>query len=173
MKLEAVILRGTRASQPTATTVPTGTLYCVTDESSIVERSSGSAWQAYSPAAAGAGAFTFGITVDGGGVAVTTGIKGYVQVPYGGTITAARLFADQTGSVVIDVWKDTYANFPPTVADTITASAKPTLSSAQKAEDTTLTGWTTTFAANSIFGFKVDSASTLTRVTLQLLGSKS
>ena len=32
-----------------------------------------------------------------------------------------------SGSIVIDVWKDTYANFPPIVADTITASAKPTL----------------------------------------------
>lgn len=173
MKLEAVILRGTRASQPAATTVPVGTLYGVTDEANIVERSSGSAWQAYSPSAAGAGNGTIGITIDGGGSAITTGTKGYVQSPYAGTITAVRMFADQSGSAVVDVWKDTYANFPPTGADSICASAKPTLSAAQKSQDTTLTGWTTAVAAGDIFAFNVDSAATVTRVTLQLTIAKS
>lgn len=45
--LSGVIQRGTRAGQPAATTVPVGTLYYVTDES-VIERSSGSAWEAYS-----------------------------------------------------------------------------------------------------------------------------
>jgi hypothetical protein len=38
---------GTRALQPTATAVTPGTLYCVTDESNKVERSSGLVWEAY------------------------------------------------------------------------------------------------------------------------------
>lgn len=108
----------------------------------------------------------FGITIDGGGAAITTGQKGYWRAPVGGTITRVTVLADVTGSVVLDVWKDTYANYPPTVADTITASAKPTLSSAIKSEDTTLTGWTKTFNAGDTFGFNVDSASTVTRVHL-------
>lgn len=49
MLLENVILRNVRASQPVATVVGPGTLYCVTDEGDIVERSNGAAWQAFSP----------------------------------------------------------------------------------------------------------------------------
>lgn len=111
---------------------------------------------------------SIGITIDGGGSAITTGIKGDVSVPVAGTITAVRMLADQSGSIVVDIWKDTYANYPPTVADTITASAKPTISTTTKSEDTTLTGWTTSVAAGDTMRFNVDSATTITRVTLQL-----
>jgi len=76
--------------------------------------------------------------------------------------------ADQSGSIVIDIWKDTYDNFPPTDADSITASAPPTLSSAQKSTDTTLTGWTTTFAAGDLLAFNVDSVTDIERATLSL-----
>jgi hypothetical protein len=54
------------------------------------------------------------------------------------------------------------------VGDSITASAKPTLSSAIKSRDATLTGWTTAIAAGDILGFSVSSVTTLTRVTLSL-----
>jgi hypothetical protein len=47
MILSDVILRGTRAAQPAATTVPAGTLYFVTDES-VTERSTAAAWESYS-----------------------------------------------------------------------------------------------------------------------------
>ena len=116
---------------------------------------------------------SFGITIDGGGSAITTGVKGYVEIPYDGTITGWNLFADQTGSIVIDVWKDTYANFPPTVADTIAGSEKPTLSSVQKNQDLSLSTWTTSVSAGDIIAFNVDSASTVTRVTLSINITKS
>jgi hypothetical protein len=106
--------------------------------------------------------------IDGGGAAITTGIKGDVEIPFACTITSASLLADQSGSIVIDLWRDSYANFPPTVADTITASAKPTLSSAVKYQDSTLTGWTKNFAAGDILRLNVDSATTVQRVTLSL-----
>ena len=109
-----------------------------------------------------------GITIDGGGSAITTGVKGYKSFPVAGTITGVRMLADQSGSAVVDIWKDTYANFPPVVGDSITASAKPTISAAQKSEDTTLTGWTTAVAAGDVFAFNVDSAATITRLTLEL-----
>ena len=86
-------------------------------------------------------------------------------------ITSWTLVADQTGSIVIDLWKDTYANFPPTVADSITGSAKPTLSSAVKNQSSTLTGWTTGVSSGDIIRFNVDSASTLTRITLSIQGT--
>lgn len=108
------------------------------------------------------------IIIDGGGSAITTGVKGDIEVPFGCTITAWEVLADQSGSIVIDVWKDTYANFPPTVADTITGSEKPTLSSATKNQDTNLTTWTTSVSAGDILRFNVDSATTVTRVTLSI-----
>lgn len=113
-----------------------------------------------------------GIVIDGGGSVITTGVKGFVEVPFAGTITAVTLLSTDaavtSGSIVVDIWKDSYANYAPTVADTITASAKPTLSSAIKARDVTLTGWTTSIAAGDILGFKVDSVSTVLKVLVSL-----
>lgn len=106
--------------------------------------------------------------IDGGGVVLTAGVKGYIEVPFACTLTAVRMFADVSGSVVVDIWKDTYANFPPVDADSITSSTPPTISSATKSQDTTLTGWTKTFAAGDVLAFNVDSATTITRVTVAL-----
>lgn len=111
--------------------------------------------------------------ISGGGSAPSTGIYADVVVPFSGTITQVQMFADQTGSIVVDLWKDTYANYPPTIADSIVASAKPTLSSAIKSTDSTLTGWNTTVTAGDIIRINIDSASTLTRVSLVLVIVKS
>jgi len=111
---------------------------------------------------------TLTFIIDGGGSAITTGQKGHLEIPFACTIQAATLLADASGSIVIDIWKDTYANFPPTDVDSITASAPPTLSSAQKSQDTTLTGWTTAITAGDILAFNVDSVATVTRITLSL-----
>lgn len=110
----------------------------------------------------------FEFVIDGGGSAITTGEKGHLEVPFDCTITAVTMLADQSGSIVIDVWKDTYANYPPTNADSITASATPTISSAVKSQDTTLTGWTTSLTAGDILAFNVDSVTNITRVTISL-----
>lgn len=109
-----------------------------------------------------------GITIDGGGSAITTGVKGFIEIPYACTISRNTVLLAQSGSIVIDVWKDTYANYPPTVADTITASAKPTVTTATKSQDATLTGWTTSVTAGDILGFNVDSITTATRAHLIL-----
>lgn len=105
---------------------------------------------------------------DNVGNEVETGIKGDIHVPFACTITEVRLFADQTGSIVVDLWKDTYANYPPTDADSITASAVPTISAATKSEDTTLSGWTTSVAAGDVIRVNVDSVTDVTRFTLAL-----
>ena len=106
---------------------------------------------------------------------IETGVAGGIIVDVASTITSATVLAldGNTGSVVIDIWKDTYANFPPTVADTITAAAKPTISSATKATDATLTGWTTAITAGDILFFNVDSCTTLTKVLVSLQISKN
>ena len=91
-----------------------------------------------------------------------------IEIPLGLVAKGWTIVADASGSIVIDVWKDTYANYPPTSADTITDSAKPTLSSAQKNQDLTLTGWTTAFAKGDWLKFNIDSASTVKLVTLSI-----
>jgi len=111
--------------------------------------------------------------IDGGGSAITTGQKGHLEIPFACTIQRATMLADQSGSIVVDIWKDTYANFPPTNADSITASAPPTISSAQKSQDSTLTGWTKSISSGAILAFNVDSCATITRVTISLKVERS
>jgi hypothetical protein len=114
-----------------------------------------------------------GITIDGGGSVISTGIKGYLEVPYACGINRVTMLADTTGSAVVDIWKDTYANFPPTSADSITASSLPTITSDRKSQNTTLTGWTTAITAGDVLGFRVDSAAVITRLHVILKITKS
>ena len=114
----------------------------------------------------------YGPELVSGGSAITTGVKADLEIPWNATITSSTLVCDQSGSIVLDLWRDTYANYPATVADTITASAKPTLSAATKAQNTTLTGWTTALTAGDILRVNVDSAATVTRCTLSLQVAK-
>ncbi len=106
--------------------------------------------------------------IDGGGEVISTGEKGHITLPFAGEIISASLVADQSGDIVVDIWKDTLANYPPTNDDSITASAPPTLSSGDSVLDETLTGWTTVFAEGDILAYNVDSIDTITRVTLTL-----
>jgi hypothetical protein len=108
------------------------------------------------------------VILDASPSAISTGIKAFVEVPFAATITQVAMFSDAFGSVVVDIWKDTYANFPPTVADTITAASKPTMSGAQKMIDTILSGWTTSVAAGDILAFNVDSLANFSRLTISL-----
>lgn len=108
------------------------------------------------------------VVFDGNGTVPSANSKQDLSFPFACTITAWRVLADQSGSVVVGVWKDTYANYPPVVGDSIAGSEKPTLSSATKAEDTNLTTWTTAVAAGDTIRFNIDSISTCTRVTVIL-----
>lgn len=114
----------------------------------------------------------FTVMVDGGGSAITTGVKHYIEMPYAMTVTGWTFVADQTGSIVIDVWKDTYANYPPTVADTIAGTEKPTISASDKGQDLTLTTWTTSISKGDIIGINVDSAATVTKAWLTIRGTR-
>lgn len=114
------------------------------------------------------------VVVFGGGASViATGIAGDFRAEFPFTITEWTLLGDQSGSIVIDIWKDTYANYPPTVADTITAAAKPTISAATKGNSSTLTGWTTSVAAGDCLRFNADSVTTLTRCTMILKATRA
>jgi hypothetical protein len=114
--------------------------------------------------------YTFGNGTD----EITTGAKRHVYVPFDCTITGWTLLSDDgtTGSIVIDIWMVDYNDYMPTVSDSITASAKPTISSSIKGQSSTLTGWTTVIPAGSVLRFNVDSCTDLTAVALILTVSR-
>lgn len=107
---------------------------------------------------------TINFVIDGGGAVISTGSKGYLIIDFACTIQNNTLLTDQSGSIVVDIKKCSYAGFPTTAS--ICAAAKPTLATAQKSQDATLTGWTTAIAAGDILEYYVDSATTVTRVIL-------
>ena len=106
--------------------------------------------------------------IDGGGQAVTTGVKGYLRVPFNSVIDRVTLAADQVGSIQVDIWKSTYASFPPADADSITGGNEPKITATNKYEDAALTGWGTSLSEGDILAFNVDSVTAITRVTVSL-----
>lgn len=109
--------------------------------------------------------------IDGGGAAIASGAHIYIVIPFNCTIVTATSLADQSGSVALDWWKCTYSAFDagsthPVVGDKITASAPPSISSATKSQDSTLTGWTTSLAKGDILAFvATGDATNIQRVT--------
>lgn len=155
--------RTTLALRPLATAVAKGTIHFATD-TGVTTRSNGTIWESYS--SAGGLVITRAITCVFDGIAAGKEVD--VYVPYACTIKSATMLADVAGNAVIDIWKSLYAGFPPVVGGTITAAAKPTLAAANKSQDLVLTGWIVAIAADSTLRFHVDSAITVTRVSLTL-----
>jgi hypothetical protein len=119
----------------------------------------------------GASVATINFVIDGGGSAITTGIKGDILVDFACVVNAWTLLADASGAIVVDIWKDTLGNFPPTNADAMPGGGKePAIAaSGTNATDTAITDWTTDdIAAGDILRFNVDSCATITRATLAL-----
>lgn len=113
---------------------------------------------------------TLMFTIDGGGSAITTGVKGDMLIDFACTINAWTLLADTSGAIKIDIWRDTYASFPPTDADSLTNAHEPEIAaSGTNAQDTSLGDWTSTaIVAGDILRFNVDSAATITRCLVAL-----
>jgi hypothetical protein len=104
--------------------------------------------------------------IDGGGNVITTGSKGFLEVP-AGTIARWTLLGDVAGSIVIDVKRIAYASFPTTVS-IVGGGTAPTLSAVQY-NQATPSGWTsTTLVAGDILEFVVSSPVTVTRCTISL-----
>lgn len=111
---------------------------------------------------------TLQVAFDGGGAAIQAGYKFPLMVPWDCTVTGWTFGALQTGSIVVDVWRDTQANFPPDVADSIAGTEKPTISASNIGEDLTLTTWSPALTRGQWLIFNVDSASTIQQATLVL-----
>jgi hypothetical protein len=107
--------------------------------------------------------------VDGGGSPITTGLKadsGRMVTPF--EIVGVNLVARPSGDAVLDILKNSFDNFPPTVGDSICGGNKPTLTSDLTYRDTVLSGWDTVLDAGDVLRFTVDSAALITNLTLTL-----
>lgn len=117
------------------------------------------------------------LIIDGGGSTIGAGQKGTLEIPFDCTIDSVELLADRSGSVVVDIYKTTYAAYDvtthPLVADKITGTSKPTISSATKYTDSTLSGWTVAISAGDVLAFNIDSVATIQRLTATLNVSKT
>lgn len=114
---------------------------------------------------------TVNITLGGGTAEIADGVvKGDLMFDFAGTLQAWTLLADTSGAVKIDIWKDVYANFPPTNDDSICNGHEPEIAaSGANAQDTDLSDWSdTSIAAGDIWRLNVDSCTTITTVTLAL-----
>lgn len=111
---------------------------------------------------------------------MTTGFKGFLEIPFGCTInTWTILSADAgtptSGDIVIDIWKDTYANFPPVVGDSMVgAGTKPNIAATNNKGQAAPSSWTTTsIAAGDVIGFNIDSVTSLKTVVISLKITKT
>jgi len=113
---------------------------------------------------------SFGITINGGGSAITTGIKSDIIIPYNMNISGYTMVADVSGSIVVDLWKSDYNIYPPTSASSITDNQKPSITNDIKSINTNLTNWTSSINAGDVIRFNVSSSSTITKLTLIING---
>lgn len=97
-----------------------------------------------------------------------------IRVPTTGTLRKLTILAQSgiTGACVLDVWKDTYGNFPPVVGDSMVGGSgtvpQITVGNA-KYEDSTFTNWTTTaVTAGDTITFHLTSASVFSNVVILL-----
>jgi hypothetical protein len=114
----------------------------------------------------------FQFVIDGGGSAIGTGVKGFLMVDFACVIQQVTMLADQSTTSTVDIEVCAFSAFaPPThpgTGDSITASDVPTITAAESMQDSTLSGWTKTLAANSVIGFNVTANNNATRITVDL-----
>ncbi len=108
-----------------------------------------------------------GFIIYGGGGIVQTGLQGDIIVPFNCQIKEVNLIADQQGSIVVDIEKSNFVNYPGGF-NSITASATPTITNALKSTDNTIIGWDDDLLKDDILRFNVLSSSLITRVLISL-----
>ncbi len=150
-----VLQAGTHSARPAATAVAVGAVYACSTHLKLYQ-SDGATWSDYfTPGGIGSGQTFSAQVILGDGVNVIDVVNyAYFYFPFAVTVTGIVGLADVSGSATIEARVCTYTAFDPTThpatGDKISASAPLTLSSVKKQKDTTLTGWTTSIAADSV-----------------------
>ena len=114
---------------------------------------------------------TIGATFTGTDIAV--GKQRIIRVPYGFLPLTWVVYTDATISIVIDIWADTLANYPPADADTITGGNEPEIAGAL-IDDGDASAFDP-IAAGDFVTFNIDSVTvgSATWVTVQLIGTRT
>jgi hypothetical protein len=111
---------------------------------------------------------TINYVLDGGDAEIPTGIAGDLVIDFACVLDSWSFLSDQTGSITVDIWKDAYANFPPTDADSMCPSVEPAILAGSKAQGT-MSGWAMTYLApGDVLRFYVDACAGIYRATLSL-----
>jgi hypothetical protein len=115
---------------------------------------------------------SFEIPIDGAGSTPATGIWTWFKAPFALTLTGWEITSTLAGAIAFDLWKDTYANWPPNISDSISGAATVPLRIAatnSKATSTDFTGWTTTTVATGDYIIvNINSVTTITKALLTL-----
>lgn len=109
------------------------------------------------------------MTVDGGGSEITTNGVYYIKCPFAGTISGWEITATSTGEITFDVWKDSFNNFPPTLADSITGSEPPILTQQMRNSNYTIASWNTNINEGDWFAFTPTAVSGISLTVVALL----
>jgi len=132
-----------------------------------------------------ADAVGFDYIIDGGGAAISTGLKAPMRVPYAFSVGDVSITADVAGTLDVDVlYKATWDSDVLTTSDsnlTAATSDGGTTDKMLQIVSNTISSdtfpaalWTTTtLAQGSAFGFRVHAAATITRVTVHVRSSKT
>ena len=115
---------------------------------------------------------TIGVTVDGSGGTVTQGIKGYLKMPYGATITGWTVIASTATAgqnITFDIWRST-TGIPTTAGQSLVGGGtKPNLPNNQQLNNSAnVTGWSTALATGDYLAFRVDSAQIVSYAVLEI-----
>lgn len=109
--------------------------------------------------------------MDAGTSILTTGVKGYLEVPFNCTIGFIDIYGNTTGSATIDVWACTYDQFDagsthPVLADSILLGSYPSFTADTKARVSY--GNEVSVAAQTVLAFYLSSVSGLSRLTTSI-----
>jgi len=114
---------------------------------------------------------TLTFIIDGGGAVPATGIKVWgVVIDFPCTVTGWTLLSDLSGTATVDVWKDSYANHPPVVGDSMVgAGTKPSIAGPSRKGQSTAPDWSTlTLAAGDVIFINLDAVATCKWLSLSL-----
>jgi hypothetical protein len=110
---------------------------------------------------------TINFSFDSGSLDLVPGVKGSITLDVSGVIDSWKIFADQTGTLGIDILKSNYTDFPNFVSIAGTGSY-PTILNTNKGFDDTLTGWDTAIRAGDILRFEVINSLNIKRFLISL-----
>lgn len=114
---------------------------------------------------------TICFTIDAGATLISTGLKGYITIPKGFTLTGWNISSSDTGSIEIDVWKCAYTSAPPVIGDSITNMNYIILNNNKFNKDDTISGWTKIINDNDVVAFNIVSINNLYKLTVVLKGT--